>query len=104
MYLRISLIFTCFLFFYGCSDHQTGYREGYENNGKKQWIVFGRSDYLKGYSSGQAEKFQDDWVSEEPIEVGLLNCPSIIIPADPLMFLPTDYKQMSHDIYSNEQL
>ncbi len=102
MHLNKTVLIIIFSFLYGCSDHQTGYRDGYGDIDKKKWVVFGRGNYLKGYSSGQADKFQDDWILENPIEPGLLHCPSIIVRADPLMFLPADYKKIAKDIYSSE--
>lgn len=95
------LVLLLFLFS-GCSDYPTGYLEGYEGGNKKQWIVFGRSEYLKGYQSGQAEKFQDDWLLENPVEEGTLHCPTHIFPADPLMFLPVEYKEIAPNIYRSE--
>lgn len=47
---------------YGCGDHSTGYKDGYGNMDKNLWLVFGRDEYLGGYHSGQAEKFQEDRV------------------------------------------
>ena len=96
--IAVLILFFCL---YGCSDYSSGYRDGYAGSDKEQWIVFGRDDYLKAYSSGQAEKFQQDWVLENPLEPGLLHCPSIIVRADPLMFLPSEYKEIAPGIYSH---
>lgn len=101
MYLRKVVIFIICFFLYGCSDYQSGYRDGYGEHDKKQWIVFGRDEYLNGYQSGQAEKFQQDWIAENPVETNALHCPAIIVRADPLMFLPPEYKRIAPDIYSN---
>ena len=100
MILQKTVLLIIFSFLYGCSDYQTGYRDGYADSDKKQWLVFGRGDYRNGYSSGQAEKFQDDWVLENPVEPGLLHCPSIVVRVDPLMFLPATYKEIAQDVYS----
>ncbi len=104
MYLRkVVILIICFSL-YGCSDYQTGYRDGYEENDKKQWVGFGRGGYLNGYFSGQAEKFQQDWVSEILTETNGLQCPDIIVRADPLMFLPPGYKRIAPDIYQKRKL
>jgi hypothetical protein len=99
MALQKKVILILFCFLYGCSDYISGYREGYGGSDKKQWIVFGRGDYLKGFHSGQAEKFQDDWLLENPVEESLMECPSVVLRADPLMFLPAEYKKIATDIY-----
>ena len=99
MYLRKVVLLIISFSLYSCSDHQSGYKDGYGGNDKKQLIVFGRGEYLNGYHSGQAEKFQQDWVSENPVEINGLQCPSIIVLADPLMFLPPEYKRIAPDVY-----
>lgn len=102
MVLQKTIIFIFFCCLYGCSDYQSGYREGYGDIDKKQWIVFGREDYLNGYESGQAEKFQQDWVLENPVDTEALHCPAVVLRANPLMFLPSEYIEIAPDIYSNE--
>ncbi len=99
MNLREFVILALCFSLYGCSDYQTGYRDGYAEHDKKQWFVFGRDRYFKGYHSGHAEKFQQDWVFENPVEENLLHCPSVIVRTDPLMFLPSEYKRIAQDIY-----
>ncbi len=99
MYLRKVVFLIIYFSLYGCGDYQAGYRDGYEDNDKKQWVVFGRGEYLNGYFSGQAGKFQQDWVLENPVETNALQCPDIIVRADPLMFLPPGYKRIAQDIY-----
>ena len=100
-FVKLSLFIILFLLS-GCSDYPSGYREGYEGNDKKQWIVFGRSNYSEGFYSGQAERFQYDWLLENPIEDSLMQCPSIVERADPLMFLPSEYKEIAPNVYSSE--
>lgn len=95
----IFLILCCSL--YGCSDYPSGYREGYEGSDKKQWILFRRGDYINGYESGVAEKFQEDWMLENPVDTGILHCPSIVVRTNPLMLLPAEYREIAQDIYSN---
>ena len=99
MYLRKAVILIIYSSLYSCSDYQSGYRDGHGEHDEKQWIVFGRGEYLNGYHSGQAEKFQQDWISENPVETDLLQCPSIIVRVDPLMFLPSEYKKIAPDTY-----
>lgn len=100
MVLKKTITFLLFFSLYSCSDYQAGYKDGYEGIDKRQWLVFGRGDYIDGYQSGEAEKFQQDWVSEYPVEIKGLQCRSIIINADPFMLLPTKFKEISSDIYS----
>jgi len=95
---KVVILIICFSL-YGCSDYQTGYKDGYADNDKKQWVVIGRGEYLNGYFSGQAEKFQQDWVLENPVKTNGLQCPDIIVRADPLMFLPPGYKRIAPDTY-----
>ena len=102
MNLHNSIFSALLLLISGCSDYPTGYNEGYEGSNKNQWIVFGRSEYFNGYHSGQAAKFQDDWLLENPTQVSSLHCPTNIIPADPLMFLPAGYDKIAPDIYRSE--
>lgn len=89
----------------GCSDYQMGYQEGYSHGYQKtehnSFIVFGRDDYLRGYDAGQAEKFQEEWAAEDPLELGSLpmRCRDIKIDANALMFLPKEYRMISTDTY-----
>ncbi len=84
----IVLIICCFI--YGCSDYPSGYKDGYGSIDKRQWIVFGSSEYLSGFEAGKAENFSD---------INHLQCPVVTILADPLMFLPTEYKRVAPDTY-----
>ncbi|MFB3101357.1 MAG: hypothetical protein ACE1ZM_07930 [Gammaproteobacteria bacterium] len=93
----IVLIICCFI--YGCSDYPSGYKDGYGSIDKRQWIVFGRSEYLSGFEAGKAEKFQQDWLAENFSDINHLQCPVVTILADPLMFLPTEYKRVAPDTY-----
>lgn len=105
MRLRIKTGLIFCLLATGCSDYQTGYQEGYKHGYQEakhnRWIVFGRSNYLRGYDAGQAEKFQEEWVTEDPLELGdsPLRCREIKIEADALMFLPEEYRRISSDTY-----
>jgi hypothetical protein len=105
MYSRIKTGLIFCLLATGCSDYQTGYQEGYGHGYQEakhnRWIVFGRGDYLRGYDAGQAEKFQEEWVSEDALELGdvPLRCRDIKIEADALMFLPVEYRRISADTY-----
>ena len=103
MFLRELILLTLCFSLYGCSDYQTGYRDGYAAHDKNEWIVFGRDRYFKGYHSGQAEKFQQEWVIENPVKENLLHCPTIMVRTDPLMFLPPEYKRIAQDIYQIEE-
>ncbi len=99
MYLRkVTILMICF-FICSCGDYQSGYRDGYAEKEKNRWIVFEEAEYLKGFNSGQAEKFQEDWVSEKLTETNELQCQDIIVRADPLMFLPAEYKRIAPGIY-----
>jgi hypothetical protein len=102
MSLQNIILFIFLFILCGCSDYPAGYRDGYGDIDEKKWIVFGRGEYQRGFHSGQAEKFQEDWLLENPIEPDLLYCPSNIVRADPLMFLPKEFKEIAQDIYSSE--
>jgi len=93
----IVLIICCFI--YGCSGYPSGYKDGYGSIDKRQWIVFGRSEYLSGFEAGKAEKFQQDWLAENFSDINHLQCPVVTILADPLMFLPAEYKRVAPDTY-----
>ncbi len=99
MTLKNIFILVFSLNLYGCSDYQTGYKEGYQGNDKNQWVVFGKEGYFEGYHSGQAEMFQQDWLAENPVETSLLQCPTTFIHTDPLNVLPTGYEQIAQDVY-----
>ncbi len=94
----IILIACCFI--YGCGDYPSGYKDGYGNAEMKQWIVFGRSEYLDGFEAGKAEKFQQDWFAENLTETNQLRleCPDVFL-VDPIIFLPIDYKKVGLDTY-----
>ena len=100
MYIRKAVILIICFFLYGCGDYPEGHKDGYEGTEKKQWIVFGRSEYLDGFYEGEAEKFQQDWLAVNPVETNplRLQCPDVFL-ADPLMFLPAGYKRIAPDTY-----
>ena len=101
MHLRkIIILISCYCI-YGCSDYPSGHEDGFEGAEKKQWIVFGRSEYLDGFYEGEAEKFQQDWLAVNPVETNplRLHCPVVTISADSLMFLPVEYKRVGTDAY-----
>ena len=100
MYIRTSVILIICFSLYGCGDYPSGHKDGYEGTEKKQWVVFGRSEYMDGFYEGEAEKFQQDWLAENPVETNplRLQCPDVFL-ADPLMFLPAGYKRIEQDIY-----
>ena len=92
------ILITC-CFIYSCSDYPSGHEDGFEGAEKKQWIVFGRSDYLDGFHEGEAERFQQDWFAENLTAINQLQCPVVTISADSLMFLPVEYKRVGTDTY-----
>ena len=66
---------------------------------KNKKIIFGKEGYLEGFQEGKAEKFQQNWLAENYSDINHLQCPVVTILADPLMFLPTEYKRVGPDIY-----
>ncbi len=100
MYFRIVIILIICYFIYGCGDYPSGHIDGYESTEKKSWLVFGRSEYLEGFYAGEAEKFQQDWLAENLTETNQLRlqCPDVFL-ADPIMFLPIEYKRVGIDTY-----
>ena len=99
MYIRKAVILIICFFLYGCGDYPAGHKDGYEGTEKKQWIVFGRSEYLDGFYEGEAEKFQQDWLAVNPVEINELQCTEVTFLADPSMFVPAEYKRIAPDIY-----
>ena len=99
MYYRKVLILIVCYFIYGCGDYLSGHKDGYEGTERNQWIVFGRSDYLDGFHEGEAERFQQDWFAENLTAINQLQCLVVTISADPLMFLPVEYKRVGTDTY-----
>ena len=100
MYFRKVLILIVCYFIYGCSDYPSGHKDGYEGTEKKQWIVFGRSEYLDGFYAGEAEKFQQDWLAVNFTDTNRLRlqCPDVFL-VDPIIFLPMEYKKVGLDTY-----
>ena len=99
MHLRKIIILISCYFIYGCSDYPSGHKDGYESAEKKQWIVFGRSEYLDGFYVGEAEKFQQDWLAVNFSDINQLQCPIVTILADPFNYLPAEYKSVGPDTY-----
>jgi hypothetical protein len=99
MPLRKTIILISCYFIYGCSDYQSGHKDGYESAEKKQWIVFGRSEYMDGFYAGEAEKFQQDWLAENYSDINQLQCPVVTILADPFNYLPAEYIRVGPDTY-----
>ncbi|NKB37303.1 MAG: hypothetical protein GKR93_09055 [Gammaproteobacteria bacterium] len=70
-----------------CSDHETGYYDGYDNVEQQKWLVFGKKDYEDGYKEGQMQAFQDDWYAENEDEMDFsMSCPTIVMRASPVIF------------------
>ena len=99
MYFRKSIILITCYFLYGCGDYPSGHKDGYESTEKKQWIIFGGSEYLDGFYAGEAEKFQQDWLAENYSDINQLQCPVVTILEDPLNYLPAGYKIVGTDTY-----
>jgi len=94
----ILLLLTSLLF--SCADYKTGYADGYANKQQKTILVFGKDNYLKGFNAGQAEKFQQDWLAENPIDETAIQCRDIIVNVDPGVFFSSDYKPVMSEIYT----
>jgi len=99
MHFRKLIILIICYFIYGCSDYPSGYKDGYGSIEKKQWVILGRADYSEGYQAGKAEKFQEEWFAENLKDMNQLQCPVVTTLADPLMFLPVEYKKVGIDTY-----
>lgn len=99
MYFRNIIILIICYFIYGCGDYPSGHKDGYESTEKKQWIIFGRAEYMDGFYVGEAEKFQQDWLAENYSDINHLQCPVVTILADPFIYLPAEYKRVGIDTY-----
>jgi len=93
----IILIACCSI--YGCSDYPSGYKDGYGSIEKRQWIVFGKEDYLEGFHGGKADKFQQEWLAENYSDINHLQCTVVTILTDPFIHLPAEYKRVGPDTY-----
>ena len=99
---RFAILVSGFLL-YGCDNYHAGYQDGYTKNKENNWIIFDRAGYENGYHAGQAEVLQSEWVTENTYEDDRLQCRDIIVRADPLLFLPYGYDEVTTDIYQISQ-
>ena len=100
MNYKIGIILLSCYFIAGCSDYASGHKDGYGSAEMKQWIVFGRSEYIEGFETGKADKFQQEWLAENLTETNQLrlHCPDVFL-VDPIIFLPIEYKKVGLDTY-----
>ena len=49
------------LSFAGCGSYDSGYEDGYDGAKRKEWILFGRSEYNAGYDDGDFDADCDYW-------------------------------------------
>ena len=96
--VKICSVIVCCLFLYSCSDYQSGYSDAL-NDEPKQWVVFGKSEYTSGYHSGEADRFQNDWMLESNVQSSELSCPTFAMEGGPLLLLPENFKRISPDTY-----
>ncbi len=89
------------LFSFGCSDYQSGYQDGYEGM-EQRWTLFGYDEYSNGYQIGKADKFQEDWESENAIDIDdeLLQCRDIFFEVNHTNFSLQNYTKSSGNVYS----
>lgn len=83
-----------------CADYQAGYTDGYANNQHRKWLVFGKDEYNNGFNAGQAEKFQQDWLAENPIEEDAMQCRDIVVNIDTDVFLSNEFSPVMSEIYT----
>jgi hypothetical protein len=69
-----NVILSLFCFFIiACGNYDSGYEDGYENLKKKKLLIYGRSDYYRGYLDGRF----DSWckkIKETSLEQYRKNC------------------------------
>ena len=82
-----------------CSDYQAGYRDGIEGLDKDSWLLFGKTEYLRGFHAGAAEKFQQDWLLENPLNLEGLVCRIPEMKQGELNFIPAGYEPVTNDIF-----
>jgi len=97
---KLVILMLCLLLT-ACGSYESGYIDGYQEKDNKQWILFGRNQYNEGFQAGRMEVFQDDWLAENlaDMSIGKNQCPDITLKADPLMFLPSNWKRIGPDLY-----
>ena len=83
----VVAFFLCSAMLISCSDHETGYYDGYDNLEKRKWLLKGKSAYDKGYQEGRMQAFQDDWCAENLDEMDFtMSCPMVVMQVSPVIF------------------
>ena len=98
---KILFIVSC-LFLTACGEHETGYYDGYQGKDEKQWLIFGRAQYKKGFQAGRSEAFQDDWFAENLADMYIdnsLQCEPLAVKVDPLIIFPDNWKRTGTNIF-----
>jgi hypothetical protein len=76
----VCLLFAVLISTTSCSDYESGYKHGYDNLQARDWLVFGRAAYKKGYKEGQMQVFQDSWYAENADDIdSTMSCPAVVM-------------------------
>ncbi|MEM7027938.1 MAG: hypothetical protein AAF410_06930 [Pseudomonadota bacterium] len=84
-----------------CSDYQAGYQQGINGLEDEQWLVFGKEEYMRGYHAGSAEKFQQDWLAENPLDIAGLVCRLPEMKSGATIIMPAGYENIGNDIFQS---
>ena len=83
----------------GCSDYQAGYKDGYAGADRNKWLLLGKADYMEGFHAAEAERFQQDWLEENPLDTEGLSCKPPAMKVGQLNISLYGYERVSEDIF-----
>ena len=100
MNIDIRVILLCaVLFGAGCSNYETGFDDGFAGTELHSWIFIGKSDYIRGYYDGEADRLHNDWTAVNAVEDDRLICraPAQLIQSD--QFSPVGYQHVAENVF-----
>lgn len=94
------IILSAVLCITGCSDYQAGFTDGYGGTDRQRWIVFGKAEYQRGFFAGEADRFQQDWMAENPLDADRPVCRAPVMTTEADMFSPVGYRHVADGVFS----
>ncbi len=61
--------------------------------------MLGKSDYLRGYHQGEADRFYNDWQAANAVDEDRLLCKAPVAVIEAGMFTPAGYEHVAEDIF-----